>query len=65
MECDYCGLATGEPARWEVSTGAPGDGMTRYPCDRHLPAALRKVAEVGTPTVFETNRAYMDRRAAA
>jgi len=39
--------------------------MTRYPCDRHLAAAYRKVAEVGTPTVFETNRAYMDRRAAA
>lgn len=57
MICDYCGWATGALARWEVSTGAPGDGMTRYPCDEHLPAACRKVGEVGPVRVFEHNTA--------
>ncbi|MFI7073600.1 hypothetical protein [Micromonospora sediminicola] len=51
MECDYCGLATGVYARWEVSHGAPGDGLTRYPCDQHLAAAYRHVAQVGLPVL--------------
>lgn len=56
MECSYCGKATGAQARWEVTTGAPGDGMTRYPCDQHLPAACGHVAQVGDVRVLEHNR---------
>lgn len=65
MDCDYCGLATGEPARWEVSTGAPGDGMTRYVCGLHREAAERHVAQVGPVTVLRTNSDYFARRTAA
>ena len=65
MECDYCGLATGEPARWEVSTGAPGDGMTRYVCDPHRVPAEQHVGQVGPVLVFATNSDYLSRRAAA
>lgn len=64
MNCDYCGLHTGTPARWQVSTGEwPGDGMTRYVCDPHLPAACGHVEQVGPVTVTETNRHH--RRSAA
>lgn len=65
MRCDYCGWVTGALAVWEVSTGAPGDGMTRYPCDEHLAAACRKVSEVGPVRLFEHNRDHLARRAAA
>lgn len=65
MDCDYCGLATGKVARWEVSTGAPGDGMTRYPCDLHREAAEHHVAQVGPVLVFAMNRDYLNRRSAA
>jgi hypothetical protein len=65
VECDYCGLATGAVAAWEVTTGEPGDGMTRYPCDLHLASAYRLVGQVGEVRLFETNRSYLDRRAAA
>lgn len=56
MECDYCGQSTGEYARWEITTGAPGDGMTLYPCDTHMAAAWRHVAEKGEVTVVPHNR---------
>lgn len=56
MECSYCGMSTGAFAQWEVSTGAPGEGMTRYPCDQHLAAAYRHVAQVGEVRMFEHNR---------
>lgn len=64
MDCDYCGLATGIPARWEVSTGYPGDGMTRYVCELHRGPAERHVAQVGPVTVVPTNSDYFARRAA-
>lgn len=64
MNCDYCGWHTGAVARWEVTTGAPGDGMTRYPCDEHLASAYRHVAQKGEVTVIEHNRGYTDRGAA-
>lgn len=65
MNCDYCGFESGVIARWEVSTGDwPGNGMTRYCCDLHLPAACGHVAQVGPVTVAETNR-YRTPRSAA
>ncbi len=65
MDCDYCGLATGEPARWEVTTGAPGDGMTRYVCGAHRESAERLVAQVGPVELYPVNSFYLARRAAA
>lgn len=65
MNCYYCGLVTGRVARWEVSTGEPGAGMTRYVCDAHLAAAYRHVAQVGEVSVSATNSAYYARRDAA
>lgn len=62
MDCDYCGLATGAVARWEVSTGAPGDGMTRYVCGPHLDPARAQVALTGPVQVFPTNVEYWRRQ---
>lgn len=63
MNCDYCGLVTGVVACWEVSSGAPGIGMTRYVCDPHLPAAYAQVGLTGPVRVFETNVEYWRRLA--
>lgn len=52
MDCDYCGLATGVPAVWEVTTGEPGDGMTRYVCGPHLWPAFGHVRQVGPVSLF-------------
>lgn len=62
MTCDYCGLATGAVACWEVCTGAPGDGMTRYVCGPHLEPARAQVALVGPVQVFPTNVEYWQRQ---
>ncbi|MEV1013745.1 MULTISPECIES: hypothetical protein [unclassified Micromonospora] len=65
MSCDYCGLATDEPARWEVSSGRfPGDGMTRYVCEVHRGSAEQHVAQLGDVFVFPMN-SDSNRRAAA
>lgn len=64
MDCDYCGLARGVVAQWEVTAGEwPGDGMTRYVCDDHLDAARGHVSHAGCPNVLETNRNYSPRTA--
>lgn len=60
MDCDYCGLATGRPARWQVTAGMwPGDGLTRYVCDQHLADACRHVSSSGDLTVTETGRSAL------
>lgn len=65
MNCDYCGLNSGVPARWEVTTGDyPGNGITRYPCDKHLAAACGHVAQVGPVTVIQLTRHHSPRSAA-
>lgn len=52
MDCDYCG----QPALWEVTTGTwPGDGMTRYVCQRHVDAAREHCRQVGDTNVYELN----------
>jgi hypothetical protein len=65
MCCDYCGLATGAVACWEVSSGAPGDGMTRYVCGRHLVAAVAQVGLTGRVQVFPTNTVFWERQQVA
>ncbi len=66
MDCDYCGLATGVPARWEVSSARfPGDGMTRYVCEAHRGSAEGHVGQLGDVFVFPINSEYLSRRAAA
>lgn len=65
MDCDYCGLAIGAPAQWEVTTGeGPGDGMTRYVCAPHLQAARGHVGQTGPVRVIELNRNTNQRSAA-
>ncbi len=61
MNCDYCGLATGAVASWEVSAGVwPGDGMTRYVCDVHLASAVRHVSARGEVRLWPANSAYRE-----
>ncbi|MEU0078599.1 hypothetical protein ABZY58_11935 [Micromonospora tulbaghiae] len=61
MGCSYCGLATDRDARWEVTTGMPGDGPTRYACDTHLPAACEHVGDVGDVKVLRHSAGWRNR----
>lgn len=66
MDCDYCGLATGAVAVWEVTAGPwPGDNTTRYVCDEHRAAAEGIVGQAGEVRVFPANGTYLDTRTAA
>ncbi|MEV0214267.1 hypothetical protein [Micromonospora sp. NPDC050695] len=48
-----------------MTTGTPGDGMTRYVCELHRESAAQHVGQVGPVLVFATNSVYLSRRAAA